>query len=272
MIEASESGFPLLKLASRRPVILDAGMGTRLIDRGFNPGSEDSSLWNQSHPEAVASIHASDLDSGADAIVTNTFCANRRWLERFHRGGDVFLLNQLATRIARSCAGVERFVIGSMGPFGMGEVEVAREQAEVLVVSGVDALLLETQRYPEVLATVSTLRSEFNLPIIVSLQGWPVEMAEAVKRLEDLGVDAIGENCQGRLEEGLRTAERLGKVTVLPIWIKPSAGLPGMAQESPEMFGKVAGQFIAAGVRFLGGCCGTTEAHVVALRAACYDL
>lgn len=272
MIEAKESGFPLLRLASRRPVILDAGMGTRLIALGFDPRSEDSSFWNQSHPEVVAAIHASDLEAGADAILSNTFCASRRWLERFNRGGDVFLINQLATRIARRCAGTERFVIGSMGPSAVEDSVGLREQAEALAISGVDALLLETQRYPEVLAAVAILRSDFNLPLIVSLQFWPQEMADAVRRLEDLGVDAVGENCQGGLEDAIRTAERLGKVTELPLWIKPSAGLPGAAQESPKMFGKTASRLIGAGVSFLGGCCGTTEAHVVALREACYDL
>jgi methionine synthase I (cobalamin-dependent) len=123
-----------------------------------------------------------------------------------------------------------------------------------------------------VLAAAATLRSGFSLPIIVSLQCWPEAMADAVRRLEDLGVDSVGENCQGGLEAAIRTAEGLGKFTRLPLWIKPSAGLPGAAQESPESFGKAARRLVAAGVRFLGGCCGTTEAHVVALREACYDL
>jgi methionine synthase I (cobalamin-dependent) len=99
-----------------RPLVLDAAMGTRLIDRGLDLRSEDPALWNLSNPDSIGSIHRADIAAGADAVVTNTFGANRVWLARYGREADVTAINRQAVAIARDAAGPDRFLLGSIGP------------------------------------------------------------------------------------------------------------------------------------------------------------
>ncbi len=99
-----------------RPLLLDAGMGTRLMAGGLDCGRDDPSLWCLDHPHAVAKIHHADVAAGSDALFSNTFGANRFWLDRFGRADDVATLNRRAVELAREAAGADRFVIGSIGP------------------------------------------------------------------------------------------------------------------------------------------------------------
>jgi methionine synthase I (cobalamin-dependent) len=263
---------PLLDAAARRPLVLDAAMGTRLLARGLDLAHDDPCLWNLAHPDAVRAVHVLDLAAGADAVLTNTFGANRRWLSRYGRAGDAVAINRRAAALAREAAGPDRFVIGSFGPTGADDPHAGREQAEALAGAGVDALLFETHRFDQALASLAAARGLDSLPRLVSLLAWPEPVADAVRRLEDLGASAVGENCQRGMQPALATAERLAPVTSLPLWMKPSAGLPDEPQETPEAFAAAVPALLTSGVRFLGGCCGTTEAHVAALRKACYAL
>ncbi len=108
----------------------------------------------------------------------------------------------------------------------------------------------------------------------MSLFEWPERIEPAVQLLEDLGASVLGINCQVGMAPMLAWAERLRPWTDLPLWIKPSASQPGQGEPSasPGSFAASVPALLALGVRFLGGCCGTTEAHVAELRAACYPL
>jgi len=245
-------------------------MGTRLIDRGLRLDGDDPALWNLSHPEAVAEVHALDLAAGAKAVVTNTFGANRLWLARYGKAGEAAAINRRGAALAREAAGPDRFVVGSIGPTAAGDPDALRAQADALADASVDALLFETFRADQAAAALAAVRGLDGLPRIVSLIAWPEAAGEAVRRLEDLGASALGGNCQNGTAAALETAERLAPLTRLPLWIKPSAGLPGTPPEEPASFAAAAPKLLALGVRFLGGCCGTTEAHVAALHAACY--
>jgi methionine synthase I (cobalamin-dependent) len=108
------------------------------------------------------------------------------------------------------------------------------------------------------------------VPLLVSLVDWPADLAGASRRLADLGASVLGGNCQIGMEPALRLAEALRRVTGLPLVIKPSAGRPGDVPASPESFARAMSRLRALGPVLVGGCCGTDESHVAALRAACY--
>ncbi len=260
----------LLGAAARSPVILDAAMATRLVDHGLDLRRDEPALWNLARPEAVAAVHALDVRAGADALLTNTFGANRCWLARYGRAADTVNLNRRAAEIARAAAGPSRFVIGSIGPTAAADPGAYVEQAEALAGAGVDALVFETHRIDDARTALRSVRPAVALPLIVSLVHWSDPVGPSVRLMEDLGASAIGCNCQVGVDPFLALLGTLGALTRLPLWVKPSGGLPGVPFQSPESFAAAVPDLVRLGGRFLGGCCGTTEAHVAALRAACY--
>jgi 5-methyltetrahydrofolate--homocysteine methyltransferase len=238
-----------------RPLVLDAAMGTRLIDRGLDLRSEDPALWNLSNPDSIGSIHRADIAAGADAVVTNTFGANRVWLARYGREADVTAINRQAVAIARDAAGPDRFLLGSIGPTAARLPGAYREQAEAL--AGVDALLLETHTLAETLVGLSEIGTG-GPPIIASLFRW--DSIDEFPRLIDLGASVVGANCM-TLEAGQRLAEVIHATCPVPLLVKPSGMSPAeLAGAVPNM--------LRCGVRMIGGCCGTVDAHVAAIRSA----
>jgi 5-methyltetrahydrofolate--homocysteine methyltransferase len=253
---------------ARGPLLLDAAMGTRLIARGLDLRSDDPSLWNLSRPKAVTAVHRRDVEAGSDALLTNTFGANRCWLARLGSAPGVELINRRAVALARQAAGPDRLVIGGIGPTATEHPGASREQAEVLADAEVDALLLETHRADQAGRALRELGPGIALPVLVSLIVWPEPLADTVQRLADLGAAALGGNCQFGMEPALRMAEELRRVTDLPLLVKPSAGRPGEPPADPESFAAAVPRLLSLGVKLIGGCCGTTETHVAALRAA----
>jgi 5-methyltetrahydrofolate--homocysteine methyltransferase len=253
-------------------LILDAAMGTRLMALGLD--DDDPCLWNLSHPDAVAAIHRADVEAGAAALLTNTFGANRSWLARFGRADDgrVAAINRSAVALARQAAGPDRFVIGDLGPTAADGGTVA-EQAMLLIEAGVDALILETYRIDQAEAALRQLAGSGapRVPVLVSLFVWPDPPDEAVARLTALGASALGANCQDGMAVALEQAGRIRRATPLPLIVKPSAGRPGRPTEGPETFAHAVPRLRSLAPVLAGGCCGTTEAHVAALRAAWYD-
>jgi methionine synthase I (cobalamin-dependent) len=177
------------------------------------------------------------------------------------------MINRRAFEIARRAAGPGRFVIGSIGPTASDH---GRAQAEILAESGVDALVFETHRLDQAAVALQCVRPAIDRPLIVSLSIRPEDVDLSVCVLEDLGASVIGGNCQTGTFAALALIERLRPLTRLPLWVKPSAGLPGGPLDEPASFAAMVPDCLRLDVRFLGGCCGTTEAHVAALRAACY--
>jgi methionine synthase I (cobalamin-dependent) len=242
-------------------------MGTRLIDRGLDLAVDDPCLWAVDRPEVVLELHRLDIQAGSDALLTNTFGANRGWLERFGRGGQASEINRQAVRLARSAAGPHCFVCGSIGPTASDRPGNLLAQAEALLNEGVDALILETHRPDQAEAALLALR-DLGVPIVASLFAWPDAPDEAARRLGDLGAFALGANCLVGTAAAVALARRLRPVFHGPLAFQPSAGLPGQPNETPSEFAGTTAELVALGVRLLGGCCGTTEAHVGALRAA----
>jgi methionine synthase I (cobalamin-dependent) len=260
----------LSEVLARGPLILDAAMGTRLVAERLDLRDDDPCLWNLSRAEAVRAIHRRDVAAGAGAVLSNTFGANRPWLRRFGRAGAVRAVNRRAVELAREAAGPDRLVLGSIGPAASNEPESYREQAEELAGAGVDALLFETHRLDQAEAALRAVRGLSPAPLLVSLVDWPEPLGEATRRLAECGASALGVNCVPGMDAAVRLAESLRRVTGLPLIVKPSAGGPGQAPASPQSFAEAVPRLRALGLLLVGGCCGTTEAHVAALDDACY--
>jgi methionine synthase I (cobalamin-dependent) len=261
---------PLLDAIGVRPLVLDAAMGTRLAALGLDLRHDDPSHWNLARPDDVASIHAADVVAGAEVLLTNTFGANRHWLERFGLGSETTRINQAAVSIARSVGGEEHYVLGSIGPSAEGSTSCA-DQAVTLAESGVDALLFETHTFDQAVRSLRAVRPIVRIPLFVSLTRWPDPIGDVTARLEDEGASVLGSNCERGMARILETARRLARVTSLPLLVEPSASLPGEVPEHPESFRALVPALLTVGVRLIGGCCGTTDAHVAAIRAGCYD-
>ena len=259
-----------LQTLSRRPILLDAALGTRLIARGLDLAGDDPAIWNLTRPNDVLDVHLRDVASGSDAVLTNTFGANRFWLARFGREKEVESINRSATAIAREAVGPDRFILGDIGPTAVENAAAYREQAEILIESGVNALILETHSAAQADLGLRHLRElGASVPILVSLHVWPEPCRELLERFERRGAAAIGANCLlGAENNTMELCRKLQQSTTLPLLIKPAAGLPGGPLESPESFACAVPEWLRLGVRLFGGCCGTTEAHIEALRRA----
>jgi methionine synthase I (cobalamin-dependent) len=237
---------------------------------------DDPCLWNLTHPETVLAIHRRDVAAGADVLLSNTFGANRRALARLGRGteDDLAAINQAAVALARRAAGPGRFVVGALGPTAADGGEVAA-QAALLIAAGVDGLLFETHRLDQAEAALDQFGraacGPVAVPLLVSLVAWPDPPGAAVARLVALGAEAVGANCQDGMEAALMLAERLRTATALPLIVKPAAGRPGGPADGPQAFASAVGRLKALGPVLAGGCCGTTELHLAALRTTWYD-
>lgn len=253
------------------PLLLDAAMGTRLIARGLDLSHDDPALWNVDHPEVVAEIHQLDIAAGSDALTTNTFGANANWLKRFGRADEVDRINQVACMMARTAAGPDRFVIGCIGPTAIGvdgDDQALIHQALLLGDGGVDALILETNLASDHLdGVVSLLHSLDGLPIILSF-ALVVDDNPLPKIDSELanGLFAVGWNCIPP-DRAVGLPDRLDRPIGYPLSLQPSGPWAGTGAPDEPSPGLIA-RLVRRGVRLFGGCCGTTEADIIALRNA----
>ncbi len=261
---------PFRTAMASRTLILDAAMGTRLIAEGLYLQGDDPALWNLSKPEKVLAIHSRDRAAGADALTTNTFGANRAWLDRFGKADRMEEINRQAVAFARRVAGPEGYVIGDLGPTGIVTCGAIREQARILIDSGVDALLFETFQFDQAVPALQELADDIRIPRLVSLFVWPEKLSDATRELADLGAEVLGLNCRPGMGSAIEFAEKMRGVTPLPLLMKPSSSPTEAADREVESFALAVPRLEALGVKLIGGCCGTTELHVAALRNACY--
>jgi 5-methyltetrahydrofolate--homocysteine methyltransferase len=254
-------------------------------------------------PDVIEGVHASMLEAGAEVVETDTFQGSRLKLEEWGLGDQTHEINLRATQIARKAAGEARFVAGSIGPTGflpastdptLGDVSFARlvevfaEQARGLVEGGADLIIVETaQDILEVKAAVLGAREAFEatgrtLPIQTSVSLLPqggkmllgTDIQAVLTTLSALGVDAIGLNCSTGPEDMRDAIRYLGENSPLPVHCIPNAGLPlqgpdgeTIFPEEPEPLAATLGEFVERyGVGIVGGCCGTTPAHIAAIR------
>jgi homocysteine S-methyltransferase len=279
-------------------LIADGAMGSMLYESVGTQRSFDE--VNSTEPEAVFRVHQAYIEAGAQIIETNTFGANRFKLEPLGLGGEVQRLNGRGVKIAREArdsATREVLIAGSMGPLGIGvqarhpepdEISaIFREQALALEERGVDLYILETFSYiEEILLAIDAIRSFSGLPIVAQLtyseEGTifgDMRPGAVAALLKNKNVQIIGANCTLGPQSLLPILQELAGLDDLRISGMPNAGFPKREgdrivypKSSPEYFALFAREAAALGVRILGGCCGTTPAHIRAMAEAVKSL
>jgi methionine synthase I (cobalamin-dependent) len=267
--------------AKTRVLVADGAMGTMLLARRALVNRSLDEL-NLSLPALVRDVHQEFLRAGAEILETNTFGANRARLAAFGFGDRVRAVNQAGVRIAREAAREQAFIAGAVGPLGVrlepyGRVSreearvLFREQTDALVYAGVDLLVLETfQDLGELEQAVLAARESAGAETVVIAEVSPEEdgrladgtpVAEFARRMEEWPVDAIGLNCGSGPAAMLAAIEGMAGYTSKPVSAMPGVG----ARVSAEYMARVAGRFLRAGVRIVGGCCGVTPEHIRAM-------
>ncbi|MEO7270678.1 MAG: bifunctional homocysteine S-methyltransferase/methylenetetrahydrofolate reductase [Vicinamibacterales bacterium] len=282
---------PFLEELERRVLVCDGAMGTMLYARGVFLNRSFDEL-NLTQPELVADVHHAYVRAGADVIETNTFGANRVKLSTFGLADRTTEINVRGAQLARRAAR-DAYVAGSIGPLGVriepwGKTGVDEaqacfaEQAAALLEGGVDLFVLETFRdLNEIGAAIRAVRSVCALPIVAQVttedNGNTLDGASPdlfVPELERQGADVVGLNCSVGPAAMLETLERISRVARVRLSAQPNAGRPREVEGrnlylcSPEYMASYAKRFVNAGVRLVGGCCGTTPEHIKQIRIA----
>jgi len=276
------------ELASR-VLVSDGAMGTMLYAHGVFINRSYDEL-NLSQPAVVREIHRAYAQAGAEIIETNTFGANAVILEKYGLRDQVEAINRAGVALARECAG-DAWVAGAMGPLGvyvepLGKLSLSeargafRQQAAALAEAGADLLMLETfGQVAELGEAIQGARQACALPIVAqitiddegrALDGTPAR--EAARRMHEWGAEVIGINCSGGPVGMLEALEQMAQATDRPLIAQPNAGKPrnvdgrNLYMVSPEYLADYARQFIGAGAKIVGGCCGTTPEHIKWIR------
>jgi 5-methyltetrahydrofolate--homocysteine methyltransferase len=282
-------------LRAGRVIIGDGGMGTELQRAGLEPGGCGDE-WNLTHPEAVQAIQRRYVDAGAEIILTNTFGTNRFVLERYgleHRVADIA---RAAAVNARAAAAGRAWVLADVGPCGgflepLGDVR--REDLETtwraaigaMLEVGVDGVAFETMTAIDEIVTGIAVARDLGAPLIVASMSYDavrggqktmmgVAPGDGARACLEAGATVVGANC-GRLEpeEFVPVALAIRAVTDAPIYLQPNAGQPrldGDAVVYPRDPASLAPALVALTrhAAVVGGCCGTTPAHIQAFREA----
>jgi methionine synthase I (cobalamin-dependent)/5,10-methylenetetrahydrofolate reductase len=270
------------------PILCDGAMGT-MLDLYEYPDLPHE-LQNVKNPDIVERIHREYIAAGAEVIQTNTFSANRIRLADFHLEDRVAEINRAGVEVARLAAGDAAYVAGSVGPSGkllepVGKLkrrqarDAFREQIEALLAAGVDMLMLETfvslQELDEAIAAAKELTS---IPIIAQ-KTFPEDGAilsgtfplEVVEHLMSQGVDVVGANCTVGPQRMFSLIRSMYKDGVI-LAAQPAAGIPTLLNgrsiyhATPEYLAQYARELLQSGVTLIGACCGSTPAHIHAMK------
>jgi methionine synthase I (cobalamin-dependent) len=275
------------KLLARGAVVTDGAWGTQLQARGLTVG-QCPDAWNLTEPGKVEEVARAYIAAGSQVILTNTFGANCVRLAEYGLADKVAEINRLGAAISKRAAAGKALVFASVGPTGkmlcageIGEEECAAlftEQVQALKAGGADAIVVETMAELEEAKLAVVAAKATGLPVVAcmvfdtggrTMMGTTPEQAAA--ELAAAGADVIGSNCGNGIAAFVPICEQLRAATKLPVWIKANAGLPEMVagkviyRTSPAEFAAHVPALLKAGANFLGGCCGTTPAHLAAV-------
>lgn len=277
-------------LASGKILMLDGATGTQLAARCGKTGP----TVNWENPDVVKAVHADYKAAGADIVLTNTLSGNRIMLEHAGLTDRIVEINQLGVKLCREAVGDHCYVAGDMSGTGkfmepLGDyteeqfAENDAEQARLLADAGVDLIIIETMTdVRETAVAVRAAKQAANLPVIASISFDPAgdsfrtmmgDTAEkAVTELVEAGADVVGCNC-GTLDprEVSRVIAEMRSHSDIPLIAMPNAGKPELSggevtfKLTPDEFADGAMKCVEAGATLIGGCCGTTPAHIAAL-------
>ncbi len=280
-------------LAQNRVLVADGATGTNYQDMGIAPGVAPEE-WVFDASERVAELHRRFAEAGSEIVLTCSFGGSPLRLEDGPLAGRAAELNLRAAHVAREAVGDDVLVGGSMGPTGqlpdpfgpLTREQCAAafaEQASALAEGGVDLLVLETFfAREEAVWAIEGVQSASDLPLVVSFsfdQGTKTMMglgpADVIEAIAPLGVAALGANCGRSLADtDVLVSEFFDAGLALPLWIKPNAGVPKVEgdrvvyEAGPEDLAAHVIEYAQRGARVVGGCCGSTPAHIAAIAAA----
>jgi len=285
----------LERLLDDRPIICDGAMGT-MLDLYEYP-EQPRCIHNLLNPDIVARIHREYIEAGAEIIETNTFDANRFRLEFYHLQDKIKEINRAGVEIAKSVAGDDVYVAGSIGPTGkliepLGKIkiqqvkDVIKEQAEILISEGVDLIILETfVSLNELDAAIEAVKEISDKIPLIAQKTFPEDGAilatdfpiEVVKHIKGKGVTVVGSNCTVGPQRMFSIIKSMYQDDVI-LSAQPAAGIPTLVDgrsvyhASPEYLATYAKQLVEAGVKIIGACCGSTPSHIRAIANAVKDL
>ncbi len=272
------------------PILCDGAMGT-LLDL-YEYEEKPHEIQNIKNPDIVERIHREYIEAGSEIIESNTFSANRFRLLQYHLDDKLKEINKRGVEIARRAAGDAVYVAGAVGPVGkllepVGKIkrqqarDAFKEQIECLLEAGIDLLMLETfVSVQELDEAITAAKSLGDVPIIAQkafaedgaiLSGtYPIEVVE---HIIEQGVDVVGANCTVGPQRMFSIIKNMHKDGVI-LSAQPAAGIPTLLDgrsiyhTTPEYLGAYAKELVEAGVTLVGGCCGSTPAHIAAMARA----
>ncbi|CUS78405.1 bifunctional homocysteine S-methyltransferase/methylenetetrahydrofolate reductase [Candidatus Kryptonium thompsonii] len=285
----------LERLLDDRPIICDGAMGTMLDLYEYH--EQPRCIHNLLNPDIVARIHREYIEAGAEIIETNTFDANRFRLEFYHLQDKIKEINKAGVEIAKSVAGDDVYVAGSIGPTGkllepLGKIktqqikDVIKEQAEILISAGVDLIILETfVSLNELDAAIEAVKEVSDKIPLIAQKTFPEDGAilatdfpiEVVKHIKEKGVTVVGSNCTVGPQRMFSIIKSMYQDDVI-LSAQPAAGIPTLVDgrsvyhASPEYLATYAKQLVEAGVKIIGACCGSTPSHIKVIANAVKDL
>ena len=278
------------ELKLNKILLSDGALGTMLQSKGLEPG-ECPELWNLTHRSVLKEIAELYLQAGSDIITTNSFGGSRIKLSQYGVADRTSEINRAAAEIYREAAGNDRHVAGSIGPTGkmllMGDIteeemfDAFCEQSLALGKGGADIIIIETMSDAvEAALAVKAARSATNCTVIVtmtfskdlndsyhSMMG--VSPEEMTIKMKESGAHVIGSNCGNGIRDMIGIAKAIKSSNAnIPLIIQANAGMPDLIDgktvfhETPEIMAIYVPDLILAGVNIIGGCCGTTPAHI----------
>jgi 5-methyltetrahydrofolate--homocysteine methyltransferase len=283
----------LQRLDTGEILIADGATGTMLQAAGL-PAGMPGEAWVLERPEEIMALHRAYLEVGSELILTSTFGGTRARLKAAGLDAQVTAVNSRAAELAREAAGDDVYVGGDIGPTGEmmpplgpltyeAAVEMFAEQAGALAVGGVDCIYIETMSdLNEAKAAVDGARRACELPVFCTFSfdthgrtGMGVSPAQAAQAVAQIGALAVGANCGHAPEEVVDFLPQMHEAAPDAYLIaKPNAGVPRMVKRqavydaSPERMADLARRYVDLGARIVGACCGSSPAHIAAMRAA----
>ena len=285
-----------LDLIKNGPIILDGATGTNLQKAGM-PTGVCPEQWILDHKDVLLQLQKSYKEAGSKIVYAPTFSGNRIKLEEYGLEQEIKKINTELVKLSKEAMGEDGYVAGNitmtgeqlypMGSLSFEElVDIYKEQAGYMIEAGVDLFVVETMMsLAETRAAVIAIKEICDLPVMVSmtynedgrtLYGTDPETAVVV--LQSLGVDMIGTNCSTGPKEMVEILKKMRPYANVPLFAKPNAGLPELVdgetvyQMTPEEFASFGVELVKNGAAVVGGCCGTTPAHMKALYEAIKDM
>lgn len=281
------------EMIESRVVVLDGATGTNLQKAGM-PTGVCPEQWILEHPQTLIDLQRAYVEAGTDIVYAPTFTASRIKLEEYGLEDRLEEMNRALVALSgEAVAGSGALVAADLTMTGkqlapIGDlpfetlIEVYKEQTRVLVEAGVDLFVVETMMsLQETRAALIAIREVCDLPVMASLTYesdgrtlYGTDAKTAMVVLQSLGADAVGLNCSTGPLEMVAAVEQMREVATIPILAKPNAGLPELAdgvtvyRMTPEDFAAAGAALVQAGASIVGGCCGTTPAHIGALADA----